>query len=160
MPIRSLQTITRVFKAFLVVWILGALLTQSMAAGLSCVHHLPNHPVNTSSQINSHANDNFKSFSMMESREFKTPSNMLSTEHYAHIQQEMTTTDHCQLTAGKTNNSANPDCKCTYFISVELLNEPLSVMMTHATTSGLLIDLPEAFSSNDIHTIFRPPLHA
>lgn len=158
----------RFFKAITVVWLMTAVFTQGFAAGLSCVHHFN---LTTNTQDHAVANiDDPQRFTQHWNPEHTThqmPPNQLS-KHYHHslLKAEPLDSVHSYHNISKTHcdtqtgvQMQHNDCKCTHFISVELLEVP-TLTLQQARSFCALPALEESFLSADLTSIYRPPLNA
>lgn len=153
------------FKATLVLWLMTAVFTQGFAAGLSCVHHFnPNTTTQTSFEaldaktmhFNTHSNNHQISTDQLSNHYHHSllQSKQLEAQNNSH---SMMTDTHCDTqTDSKFQHN---DCKCTYFISVELLETPILVWQQTPSFSAIPT-LVETFRSTDFTSIYRPPLNA
>ena len=145
----------RFFKATLVVWLMAAVFTQGFAAGLSCLHHF-----NPSQQTTKTDHSAIHSMHQI--------SNNQLANHYHHSilkaqlaesmhSVQLNADSHCDMQTAK--NFSNSDCKCTHFISVELLQTP-ALALRKTLTFSAPPTFAETFLSTDFNSIYRPPLNA
>ena len=149
-------------KSVMILWLALAIFTQGFAAGLSCVHHLQK-----SSSSSTFVSEKFNPHeSTQQSQIFNHYHHSLShTSYTENSHQSFAGSTHCEMhsmASGQTGSqlsSPHSDCKCTYFISVDLIQSPdvLSIESTSHRTASVII---EAYISNDLTSIFRPPLKA
>lgn len=147
----------RFFKATLVLWLMAAVFTQGFAAGLSCVHH--------SSPSQSTTQTDHSAMHSMQQMSHEISSHQL-THHYHHslLQAQLAVSEHpvaqhSHCDTQTAEHFSNPDCKCTHFISVELLETP-TLTLHNTIAFSAQPTLAETFLSTDFDSIYRPPLNA
>lgn len=155
----TIRNLLKKLNSIVAFWVFTALMTQSFAAGLSCVHHSQNsnHPTFITYSDSSHSTPmanppSHESHDHHASLMINPALTQMSGDNLAHQMPE-----HCQMQA--TNSEHNPDCKCTFFISVELLSTPTLHHSAH-TVSYKVTAYSQRLFTTDTHSIFRPPLNA